>query len=376
MKIFLDNHSTTKIDPLVLEAMMPHLTDQYGNASSAHFFGTSTREVVENARAIVARCINAKPSQIYFTSGASESNNTIIKGLYHKQRLANQKRISGLITSPLEHASVLEAINWLSKIDSKVYKKLAVVNNLGQLDIENLDDLFGCNTLICSIQAANHEIGTINDLKEIGNKCDSNGIFFHTDATQAIGKIKIDVEDQYINALSFSAHKIHGPKGIGVLYLSDSNAIEPLIAGGLQEAIRSGTFNVPGIVGLAKAIELLETQDNKAIEDLRNLLLNLLQNEVPDLIVNGSLTNRLPNNLSVSIPGIKSEVFVKGITDLSVSSGSACKSGNDKPSDILMAINAQYPECAIRFGLSRFTTKEEIELAVQKIVEVVRGIRS
>lgn len=374
--IYLDSHSTTQVDINVVYTMIPYFGIYYGNPSSQHNFGIQAKEAVEKSRQIIAEYINAKPYQIYFTSGASESNNTLIKGLHSKIRQSYSEELT-IVTSSLEHPSILESINYLCNKDNKTYERLIPINSKGQLSdfVETIEDHLLKPTLLCSIQAANHEIGSINDLLSIGSICKDNNIFFHTDATQAMGKVYIDVEAQHIDALSFSAHKIGGPKGIGVLYLKNAASIDPLLSGGLQETIRSGTLNVPYIVGLGKAIELLKEVNWKHIEYLRNLLLELILNELPDIIVNGDLENRLPNNLNISIPGIKSEVFTKGMKDIMVSSGSACKSGNDKPSDILLTIGSQHPDCAIRFGLWKNNTEEEICKAAEQIINITKRIR-
>jgi cysteine desulfurase len=372
MTVFLDAHSTTPVDSRVVKAMEPYYELCYGNASSAHAMGIAAREAVEVVRARVARLINATPEQVFFTSGASESNNTVIRGLYSKVRQTDMGELS-IITSPLEHASILETVRFLVASDHHLHEHLVEVNDKGTLvGFGQALEVF--SPLLCSIQAANHEIGTINHLSVIGECCLERGIFFHTDATQAIGKTGINVQEQHIDALSFSAHKIGGPKGVGVLYLKDPSRIDPLICGGLQEQIRSGTLNVPGIVGLGEAIKLLHEFDVDNTIRQRDLLFYLISNSLPDIVVNGSFDDRLPNNLNISIPGVPSEVFVKGLKDVIVSAGSACKSGKDKPSDILLAIKAKHPDCALRFGLWH-NSDEDIHYAAERIISVAKEVR-
>jgi cysteine desulfurase len=368
--IYLDSNATTNLDSQVLYAMMPYLTDQYANPNSSHSFGLSAREAVEKARASIARHINAQPHQIYFTSGASESNNTFLKGLWARKRHANTSKLL-IFTSIIEHPSILNTVKYLCEFDPNLEHTKINVDEMGALS-----DFDATGSLTCSVHAANNEIGTLYDLAALGSRCKSLGVLFHTDATQAIGKIPIDVESQCIDALSFSGHKLNGPKGIGALYLRDESLIELLIHGGLQEGIRSGTLNVPGIIGLAKALDLTVAFDWNKIRILRDRLLALLQAKIPDLIINGGMTNRLPNNLNISIPGIKSEVFTKGMNDIIVSAGSACKSGNSRISDVLLAIGSKYPECAVRFGLGKNTTEDDIDYAAHRIISIVKAIRT
>jgi cysteine desulfurase len=375
MTVFLDAHSTTPLDVRVVQAMEPYFTAQYANPSSTHAFGVAAREAVETVRLQTARYLNAQPNQIFFTSGATESNNTVIKGLHAKVRPTYHEDLT-ILTSPLEHPSVLESAHYLTTLDPKLWEHYVSVDQEGSLvgfgeAVKALQDK---SVLLCSIQAANHEIGTINHLNVIGECCQEQGWFFHTDATQAIGKVPIDVEALHLDALSFSAHKIGGPKGVGVLYLRDPDSLVPLLSGGLQETVRSGTLNVPGIIGLGKALELLEEVDWAYLAALRNRLWVLIHTAFPDTTLNGPL-DRLPNNLNLSIPGVQSEVFVKGLYDVLVSSGSACKSGQDKPSDILLTIGAKHPDCAIRFGLWRGLTEDDIDYAANRIIEVAMEVR-
>jgi cysteine desulfurase len=372
--IYLDSHSSTPIDAKVLYAMMPYLTDQYANPNSSHAFGLAAREAVEQARATIAQHLNARLEQIYFTSGATESNNTFIRGWYERPQKSGSHLL--IFTSTIEHPSILKCAEWV--LNHQGCHNQIHVDAQGDLsDFEQviLGAKGGCS-YACSIHAANNEIGTTYDLEYLGRKCKELGVLFHTDATQAIGKVRLDVQAQNIDALSFSGHKINGPKGIGVLFLRDPDLIEPLLLGGLQEHIRSGTLNVPGIVGLAKALDLYAAVDWSKIGKLRDRLLELISAGLPDVIVNGGMINRLPNNLNISIPGIKSEAFIKGLGDIIVSSGSACKSGNSQVSDVLLSIGSKYPECAIRFGLDKNTTMDEIEYAANRIVGVANTIRT
>lgn len=357
--IYLDNHATTRIHPKVLEEMLPYFDLIYSNPSSSHAFGVKAKEVVSAARKTIADILNARPEHIFFTSGATESNNTILRG--HKV----------IITSAIEHPSVLKCAETYP-----IRSRVGVEEDGSMSDFEHkvwIHRHTGFDT-ICSIHAANNEIGSVYDLGWIGSTCFHNDIIFHTDATQAIGKVKIDVEKCFIDALSFSAHKINGPKGVGVLYVRNPERVSPLLLGGLQESIRSGTLNVPGIVGTAKALELAYETDWGEVRKLRDYLFDLLAAQLNIELHGPAFDNRLPNNLNISIPGVKSEILVKGMSDVIVSSGSACKSGQNTVSDVLMVIRSKNPDCAVRFGLDRFNTKEEIEYAAERITQIAKTV--
>ena len=371
MKVYLDAHATTPLDPKVLKVMMPYLTTEYANPSSVHSLGVKVREAVEQARISIAQVLNAQPHQLHFTSGATESNNLALRGYW--EHLRRTKGTIRLASTNIEHPSVSECLKALAhSTDHPTYYTQQLVDCYGCLS--DFDGLGGFD--VCSIHAANNELGTTYNLEHLGRLCKAHGVWFHTDATQLIGKETINVESHYLDALSFSGHKLNGPKGIGVLYVRDPAAIEPLLKGGLQEGLRSGTLNVPGIIGLAKALELTLQVDWGKVKELRDLLLELLTDGIHDLVVNGTMAERLPNNLNVSIPGVKSEVFVRGMDDVMVSAGSACQSGKDHNSHVLTAIGAKYPDCAIRFGLGKDTTKREVQYAAKRVSQVARSMRN
>lgn len=377
MKVFLDYHSTTPVDQRVMDEMYPFFMDKYANASSLHCFGEETLEAVELARERVAALINAEPEQIYFTSGATEANNIAILGKLRRDDSDEPL----IVTTPVEHSSVLATIEAAVAGYEMAEAKYLSVQQDGNIDPQELRNILQNNTVnIVSVMMANNEVGTIYDIKKLADICKRFGVYFHTDATQAVGKIPVNVKELDIDALSLSAHKIYGPKGIGALYLKNHMDIVPIIHGGYQNTVTSGTLNVPGIVGFGKACELLSLDEQAAESErlslLRNYLLDGLSKNIDQLTVNGTMDNRLCNNLNVSICDVPAEAIIMGMDDVIVSGGSACKSGDHKPSHVLLAMGVKYPKCAIRFGLGRWTTLEEIEYAVQRITEVAKGLRS
>lgn len=374
MRVYLDYHASAPLDKKVIAAMEPFYFTQFGNPSSAHIMGEEALDAVEKARGQVATLINAEPQQIYFTSGATEANNIAITG----KLLRDSKTSPQLITSPIEHNSVLATVDaavvrlGLKTFYLPIYKD-------GSIDIQTLCDIINFNDIdIVSIMMANNETGIINNIAEIVKQCKKYDIFCHTDATQAIGKINIDVKALDIDALSLSAHKICGPKGVGALFLKNHTDVLPLTHGGYQNKITSGTMNVPGIVGLGKACELLmnNSEEVSRIERLRNQLLDELVLNIPKITINGTMQNRLCNNLNISIDGVLAEAIIMGLDDVIVSGGSACESGKHKPSYVLLEMGVDNPKCAIRFGLGRWTTDEDIKYAVRRLTEVVKQIRN
>ena len=379
--IFLDNHSTTKCDLRVLKEMLPYFSEKYGNPSSSHVMGEDLIPDIELARNSIASLINADPENIYFTNSASEANNIVLKGIWFKNIKKHKPNELSFISSKIEHSSVLKCIQSLATGNyTKCKVNYVNVCSNGNLKLDDLEILLKkSNYSIVSLMAANNEIGTINDIKYIGEICKANQAFYHCDAVQALGKVPIDVQKMDIDALTISSHKIYGPKGIGALYLKNDKMIEPLIDGGYQNTFSSGTLNVPAIIGFGKACEILQEEskeENKRIKKLRDYLLKLLKKNIPDLHINGTMLNRLPNNLNISIPRVLTEAFIMGIDDVMISGGSACSSGEFEPSHVLKEIKVKYPDCAIRFGLGRWTTKKEIDYAVDKIVEIAESIRS
>lgn len=380
--IYLDHNATTKCDPRVVETILPYFSEEFGNPASDHIMGENAREAVEKAREQVASLINANPRNIYFTNSATEANNIVLKGMWLKK-----KGSIDFITSPLEHSSVLKCIEALNKKYPKVYNinssgcSISYIEALsnGMLKLDSLQYILKLSKKpFVSLMYANNEIGTINNVERIGDICKRHKVFYHCDAVQALGKVSIDVKKLNVDALVISSHKVYGPKGCAALYLKNDQELEPLIDGGYQNTFSSGTQNVPAIIGFGKACEILRQEsksENKRIEDLRNRLLEMLKKNISDLVVNGTMDNRIQNNLNISVPGVVTEAFIMGMDDIMVSGGSACTSGDLEPSYVLKTIKAPYLDCAIRFGLGRWTTKEEIEYTVKRIVKIAASIR-
>ncbi len=377
--IYLDNHATTRIDPRVLDAMMPFLRDQYGNAASrAHEFGWFAAAAVDVARARVARLIGADSREIVFTSGATESINLALKGL--AEAVFNRKQKSGyhIITVASEHRAVLDSCAHLERAGFRV--SVLPVDEYGRISADQVAHAITDETILVSVMWANNEIGTIAPMEEIARVCSKRGVLFHSDATQAVGKIPVDLTRIPVDLLSFSAHKMYGPKGIGALYVRSRNPKIPLESqidgGGHESGVRSGTLNVPGIVGFGRAAEIcgeeMEQEAGRVIV-LRDLLVGELRQQLPDVVVNGDPENRLPHNASITFPARRAERLMRGMKEIAVSSGSACSSAQPGPSHVLKAIGLSPAMAAgtLRFGLGRFTTREEIEYTVLKVVEAV-----
>ena len=377
--IYLDNHATTKCDPRVVETMLPFFSEAFGNPSNTiHSAGRKVADSIEIARNQVAELINSKPKEIIFTSGATESNNIAVQGLFRK---AIGKR-NKIITTKLEHKAILNQCKALK--DSGHEIQYLPVNKFGKIDLDQAKELIDENTLVVSIQTASNEIGTIQPIKSLAKIASSNGAYFHTDAAQAVGKINIDVQDLDVDLLSISAHKFYGPKGIGALYIkggAHSIPISPLVYGGEQEYnLRSGTLNVPGIIGMGKACELCSYElekDSRHLSSLRDYLEKELIERV-ELSINGSLDNRLPNNSSLTFPGLDAEALIVNMPEIAISTGSACNSGALEPSHVLQAIgmNREEADSTLRIGLGRFNTREEIEKAVSIIIQTVEKVRN
>jgi cysteine desulfurase NifS len=372
-RIYLDNNATTQVDPAVREAMMPYLSADAGNPSSIHQPGKIAREASENARRQVARLINAQPRRIVFTGGGSEADNLAIKGA----AFAMRDKGNHIITTAIEHPAVLGACEFLERCGYRV--TYLDVDGDAWLDPEKLRNAITADTILISIMMANNEVGTILPIKELSSICREKGILFHTDAVQAIGKIKVDIQDLGVDMLSLSGHKFHAPKGVGALYVRKGIELEPLIHGGKQErGIRAGTENVPAIVGLGKAAELATSTplNLEHIRDLRDKLEEGIRNLVTDATLNGHRENRLPNTLNLTLPGLRGESIVIALDrhGISLSSGSACKSGSPEPTHVLIAMGRtkEQAHCSVRFSLSRYTMKEEIDYTVSALEQVLK----
>jgi cysteine desulfurase len=375
--VYLDYHATTPVDRRVLERMLPYFTETFGNpASSTHQWGWKAQEAVEQARREVSQLIGASPREIYFTSGATESNNLAMQGAC---ALADASR-RHMVVSAIEHKSVLEAAE---RMERRGWRCTVVpVDREGVIDLAAVERAVGPETAYVSVMAANNEIGVVQPLAEIGAIARRAGAVFHVDAAQAVGKIPIDVAAMQIDLLALTGHKMYGPKGAGAIFVRKQTRIEPLIVGGGQErGMRSGTLNVPGIVGLGAACEICRTtmtEESARLARLRDRLLSGLTAELPGVIVNGSLERRLPHNLHVSFADVDGESLLIGISDIAVSSGSACSSASGTASHVLRAIMGgnPVPSASIRFGLGRGTTEDEIDYTIEKFVSVIRHLRS
>ena len=378
--IYLDNQATTRIDPRVLEEMMPYLTEVYGNAASrTHALGWQAEEAVDRARAHVASAIGARSKEIVFTSGATESNNLAIKGVCHFYR----ERGNHIVTVETEHKAVLGSCRALERSgDARVTYLRPRAD--GILDVDELADSLTEQTVLVSVMHANNEIGVIHPVEEIGTICRERGIPFHCDAAQSLGKLPIDVDAMGIDLLSVSAHKAYGPKGVGALFVRSREPrvrLTPLIDGGGHErGLRSGTLNVPSIVGLGSAaalgVECLE-EESRRLKQLRERLRSRLESGLEDVTVNGDIENRLPGNLNMSFAYIEGDALLMGLKDVALSSGSACTSASLEPSYVLRAIGVkdELAHGSVRFGIGRFNTEEEIEHVATRVIEEVGRLR-
>jgi cysteine desulfurase len=367
--IYLDNAATTRVEDEVVEAMLPFLTEKYGNASSVHSFGKEALEAIETSREVVASKINAKPEEIFFTSGGTESNNWAIKGVLCG--LAEKK----IVVSSIEHESVLETVNSLS--GSSV--DYLAVDEFGVVDLNEFGDKLDKGIVLASVMHANNEIGTVQDIAEVGKISREKGVLFHTDACQSLGKEDINVRKMNVDLMSLNAHKIHGPKGVGALFVKEGITISPLLHGGGQEnALRSGTVNIPGAVGFAKAVEISKEDDIVNMRKLRNKLVNSVL-EIGGVKLNGHVENRLCNNANFSFKLVEGGVLMDYLdkNGIIVSTGSACTSKSLEPSHVLNAIGLRASDLhgAIRISLSRYTTLDEIDRCVDVISEGVKQIR-
>lgn len=373
--LYLDNNATTPVDPRVIEVMQDFFSQKFGNPSSAsHFYGWEAEEYVNLSREKILEKLGLNPEgDLIFTSGATESNNLLLQGFAKKS-----KEKIHIISQNTEHKCILESLKEIQKQGHEV--TILKVDKNGFVSIKELEKAVQKNTRLVSIMAANNEIGTLQEIEKISQHCQENKIYFHSDAVQAIGKVKLKFDN--CDFLSLSAHKIYGPKGIGALYCKPllKNKLSPLILGGGQEeGLRSGTLNLPGVIGLAKAIEIaidqLETE-SKRLSVLRDQLFDTIRKKIPSLILNGSIDKRLPGNLNLSFPGIKSEDLIAACPEIAISSGSACASGSTEPSYVIAALtqNENRIKSTIRLGLGRFTKEEDVVKAAAVLIKAYKKL--
>lgn len=376
-RIYLDNAATTAVSQPVMEAMLPYYMQVYGNPSSIHSTGRDAKKAVERARRQVASALGCSAQEIYFTAGGSESDNWALKGA----AFAHQEKGKHIITTQIEHHAILHTCQWLEAQSWQV--TYLPVDADGFVTVQQVENALRPDTVLVSVMAANNEIGTLEPVAEIGALCHERGVLFHTDAVQAVGAIPLDVEALHADMLSLSAHKFHGPKGIGALYIRKGVKIDPLIHGGAQErGHRAGTENLPGIVGLGKAIELAEeglAENAARMTVLRNRLISGLTAAIPNMRINGTMDKRLPNNVNVSFAGIEGEAVLLrlDLEGIAASSGSACTAGSLDPSHVLTAIGLTRDEAkgSLRLTLGTDTTQADIDEVVKKLPGIVESLR-
>lgn len=385
LPIYMDNHATTRTDPRVVEAMLPYFSEQFGNAHSTHGFGLRAADAVDQARQQVASLIGAEAKEILFTSGATESNNLAIKGaaaMYGRQG-------KHIVTSQIEHRAVLDPCRRLERDGFRV--TYVAVDHHGRMAPQKVADAIRPDTILVSVMLANNEVGTLQPIAEIGRICRERQALLHTDATQAVGKIPVDVEALNVDLLSMSAHKMYGPKGVGALYIRRRVRLEPILDGGGHErGLRSGTLNVPGIVGFGKACDLssfsaraaseaaLVDHENERIRQMRDRLFQGLSESIDECTLNGHPGERLPGNVNISFAHVQGEALLMAMKNVAVSSGSACTSASVEPSYVLRAMGVpdDLAHASIRFGLGRFNTHEEVEYTIEEVTRVVKRLRA
>ncbi len=377
--IYLDNHATTQVDPRVLDAMLPYFTQTFGNAASRnHEFGWVAEQAVDKARKQIADLIGASAREIIFTSGATESDNLAIKGVAEMYA----EKGNHIITAATEHKAVLDTCKKLEKHGYRV--TYLPVKSDGLIDLDMFREAITDKTILVSIMYANNEIGVLQPIAEIGKICREKGVLFHTDGVQAVGKVPVDVNRDNIDLMSISAHKLYGPKGVGALYVRRKSPRVQLTAqmdgGGHERGMRSGTLNVPGIVGLGEACAICQREmpeETKRLQYLRDKLRNKLESGLDEVYLNGSWEHRLPHSLNLSFAYVEGESLLMGINDVAVSSGSACTSATLEPSYVLKALGLGdvIAHSSIRFGIGRFNTEEEIDYVADKLIHVVRKLR-
>lgn len=375
-KIYLDNAATTYVAGEVMAAMMPYFTTEYGNCSSLHSFGRAAEKAISKARVQIAKAINAEPNEIYFTSGATESNNWILNGVMEKAK------VKRALISSIEHPSIMEVAKSLA---AKGYKiEYIKVDKEGIISVSDMIAKLAKPAAIVSIMTANNEVGTIQFLNTVSNIAKERGALFHTDATQALGALTIDVKAMNIDALSLSAHKIYGPKGIGALYIRNGLDVGKFMKGGHQERnMRGGTVNIPAVVGFGEAVELTvrnASTNNARIKQLRDYLITEIESKIEGARLNGHRLQRLPGNANFSFPGVEGEsvLMMLDFAGIAVSTGSACSSGSLERSHVLkgMGVPDEHNQGSIRFSLGRNTTKEDIDFTVAELVKIIKKLRS
>ncbi|MFA7663321.1 MAG: cysteine desulfurase NifS [Clostridia bacterium] len=377
MKIYLDNSATTPLNPHVLEAMLPFFTDKFGNASSIHSFGREANRAVSEAREIIAECINARPSEIYFTSGGTESDNWALKGAVY----VSKNKYKHIITTQIEHPAILNTCTELEKQNVEI--TYMNPSKEGMINPKELSNLITENTILTSIMFANNEIGTLQPIKEAATICREQSVLFHTDAVQAMDSQKIDVKELGIDMLSMSAHKFYGPKGIGVLFVKTGSRLGKLINGGEQErGLRAGTTPTPLIVGMAKALEISvrdREKNNQRILRLRNMFIDRVLSEIPYVYLNGNRENRLPNNVNLSFAFIEGESVLMrlDLAGIAVSSGSACASGSLEASHVILSLGVkeELAHSTIRFSLGVDTTEQQMDYVFNVLKKTVDDLR-
>lgn len=379
-KIYLDNNSTTQVDTQVLEAMLPYFCDHYANPSSTHKMGQETKAALEKARSEVASLINAKPSEIIFTSSGTEADNLAIRGVAK----ALMGKGNHIIISSIEHSAVLRSLDIIEKWQMGKVTRLRV-DHYGLVDPEELRLSITGNTILVSIMHSNNEIGTIQPIKELCEIAHKRGVYFHTDAVASASKIRLDVKELGVDLMTISGHKIHGPKGAGALYIKENTDIESIIHGGHQEyGIRPGTENLTGIIGLGKAailaIESIKSDDCKKIAALRNYLELGIKSRIPEVKVNGHPLQRLCNTLNVSVAYVEGEALLMNLDleGIAVAAGSACSVGKSEPSHVLKAMGVEdaFINSPLRFSLNKSNTKEEINYTIDSLVKIVNRLRA
>ncbi len=376
--IYMDSHATTPVDPRVLDKMMPYFSGRFGNAASRnHYFGWEADEAVSKARTQIAALLNADPKEIVFTSGATESDNLGIRGVADMYA----EKGNHIITTQIEHKAVIDTCKWLGRGFETTFLP---VDKFGRVDPDDVKNAITDKTILVSIMAANNEIGTIEPLKEIGEITRERGVIFHSDAVQLFGKEPMDVQEMNLDLASVTAHKLYGPKGVGALYVRKKNPRVKLVpicrGGGHERGMRSGTLNVPGIVGFGEACEICMNEmeaEGKRLKKLRDKLHNTIISELDEIYLNGHPEFRLPQNLNLAFAFVEGESLIMGIKEIAVSSGSACTSATLEPSHVLKALGVgeDLAHTSVRFGLHRFTTEEEVDYVAGKVIEVVKKLR-